>query len=322
MLVQQTFKDIDQQAAQLAGYGQQYAQLSPGRFHGVFSSFALQRGMGVDIERANQAMHQCASVPGDTVSVISFLETSGPCLMNGQTLTAGDSIILQPGAALDLRTPDSMTVAVVSLPLSLVEDEADVLLGPGRAWREAKSPIGLRRAETTGALVNNVLGVLVDEVFSKPDLLANERNRAAITGTLLNGLFLAVASGESDRLEVLSPTRRWDVFCTAKARLDEDLSMDVTVSSLCRAAGVSRRTLEYCFEAVIGLSPLQYIKTRRLNGIRSELSAATPGEITVGDVAARYGVWHLGRLSKEYADLFGELPSSTLKGASVEPLHG
>jgi AraC family ethanolamine operon transcriptional activator len=47
----------------------------------------------------------------------------------------------------------------------------------------------------------------------------------------------------------------------------------------------------------------------RLNRVRRELISRH--EETVGDVAARWGFWHLSRFAADYRQHFGELPSAT-----------
>lgn len=50
----------------------------------------------------------------------------------------------------------------------------------------------------------------------------------------------------------------------------------------------------------------------RLDGLRGDLQKATAGE-TVTTVATRWGFTHFGQLGRDYKNLFGELPSQTLK---------
>lgn len=87
---------------------------------------------------------------------------------------------------------------------------------------------------------------------------------------------------------------------------------NVTVSQLCQAAGVSRRTLEYAFRDSLGLPPLKFLRLQRLHAARRELLAARPGGATVAGIAHRAGFLELGRFASEYKQLFGELPSQTL----------
>jgi transcriptional regulator GlxA family with amidase domain len=60
------------------------------------------------------------------------------------------------------------------------------------------------------------------------------------------------------------------------------------------------------------MTPMQYLKRLRLEGARSELLQAAPGSRVV-DVAYRWGFAHHGVFSASYADVFGELPSVTLR---------
>lgn len=92
----------------------------------------------------------------------------------------------------------------------------------------------------------------------------------------------------------------------------------VTVADLCRVAGVSERTLRYAFGDAVGLSPLSFIRHRRLHAARHELLAVDPGEERVADIAHRLGFLELGRFASDYRRLFGELPSQTLARPSAQ----
>jgi AraC-like DNA-binding protein len=85
------------------------------------------------------------------------------------------------------------------------------------------------------------------------------------------------------------------------------------VTDLCRAAGVSERTLEYAFRAVMALTPVAYLTRLRLHRVRLALRAATLGSTTVTAEALNWGFWHFGEFSRAYKDCFGESPSDTLR---------
>jgi len=90
----------------------------------------------------------------------------------------------------------------------------------------------------------------------------------------------------------------------------------ITVPDLCDAAHTSRRALQYAFEDLLQVSPITYLRCMRLNRARRDLlrqaSQGVGAGVGVGDVAARWGFWHLSRFAAEYRNLFGELPSATL----------
>ena len=60
------------------------------------------------------------------------------------------------------------------------------------------------------------------------------------------------------------------------------------------------------------------LQTRQLNAVRRNLRASGPRGDTVRNVAARWGFWHMGQFARDYRNLFGELPSQTLRGKNPD----
>jgi AraC family ethanolamine operon transcriptional activator len=92
--------------------------------------------------------------------------------------------------------------------------------------------------------------------------------------------------------------------------LESHKDRPVRIAELCAAVGASRRTLQYSFESIVGISPVQYVRAIRLNGARRCLQSADE-KTTVADVAAAWGFFHLSQFAKDYRELFGERPSDT-----------
>jgi len=93
-------------------------------------------------------------------------------------------------------------------------------------------------------------------------------------------------------------------------------------SDLCRAAGVSERTLRNTFNEYFGVGPIRLLKMRQLREIRAALLAADPAHETVASIAGRFGVWDFSLFARNYKRLFGESPSQTLRtpaGSSEHP---
>src|SRR6185437_11450450 len=55
----------------------------------------------------------------------------------------------------------------------------------------------------------------------------------------------------------------------------------IRIERICQALGVSARTLEYSFQDIFQAGPLEYLKCRRLNAVRSELLKADRPPMTV-----------------------------------------
>lgn len=93
------------------------------------------------------------------------------------------------------------------------------------------------------------------------------------------------------------------------------LSDDWYVEEMAEAAHVHPRTLLRAFHRVIGMGPIRYLRLRQLNLIRQKLYSATDDRLTVTQIMQAAGASDLGRVSGSYKELFGELPSETLRAA-------
>lgn len=93
--------------------------------------------------------------------------------------------------------------------------------------------------------------------------------------------------------------------------IDKNLSRPLSISAITRASCTSQRSLYRAFHKVFGETPQSYVRKLRLNRIRRDLASRGEASCTVAMLANRWGVSELGRLSSEYRELFGELPSRT-----------
>ena len=91
------------------------------------------------------------------------------------------------------------------------------------------------------------------------------------------------------------------------AHLGEPLGID----DLAQQAGVSVRSLQVGFRQFTDTSPLEYLRTLRLNAARHEIMSGAAG--TVAEIASRWGFTHMGRFSGLYRQAYGELPFDSLQ---------
>lgn len=128
--------------------------------------------------------------------------------------------------------------------------------------------------------------------------------RATCLQTLLDTS--QVDSGVSKSFE-----RRQRLVAKARDYVLAHRDQAVTVPELCECLFVSRRTLQYCFEDVLNISPMQYLRLIRLNGARRSLRDSSGAPVSVRDVAADWGFWHFSQFSSDYRKLFGHCPSES-----------
>jgi transcriptional regulator GlxA family with amidase domain len=81
---------------------------------------------------------------------------------------------------------------------------------------------------------------------------------------------------------------------------------------MCKAVGVSNRTLTTCCHEALGMTPHQYLRLRQLHLARRALVMGEPAMTTVTQIATTYGFWDIGRFAVAYRAVFGERPSATL----------
>jgi AraC-like DNA-binding protein len=87
----------------------------------------------------------------------------------------------------------------------------------------------------------------------------------------------------------------------------------LTISDLCHMAGVGKSRLHQAFSETYGISPGAYLYRLRLNSIRGNLLSGQPRPRSVKDVAIQHGFLSSGQFARAYRDMFGELPSQTLR---------
>lgn len=105
------------------------------------------------------------------------------------------------------------------------------------------------------------------------------------------------------------------VFQETISYINCNISKKISIANLTKYGGVSERTLTQTFKQKLGVTPLRYINRTKLNLIRRELSKQTNSE-TIRSIILKYGMTHLGQFSKDYYNLFNELPSDTRKKQS------
>lgn len=99
--------------------------------------------------------------------------------------------------------------------------------------------------------------------------------------------------------------------------IDAHVEEEISVGDVARAACISVRALEEGFRRDRGMTPLAYLRNRRLERVRETLrgAAASGADASVTEIAQRHGFAHLGRFSAYYRERFGESPSETLRSA-------
>jgi len=308
--------DVNDHAASLSQWDQLYDQVSAGRFQGRLEELWLGP-VQVFRESTGQAVLQRGAPCPQTLTLATPVG-SGPneAWFCGRRIGAQQAFGLVSHSEFELATRGAFDI---------------VAIGVNRAHLDAYSQ-RVDGAPFLGALTqNDVLDgavpandrlrtLLLDTLATArdtPQLLAQDAARQALTDALCDALMercgaLALPPGAGGGAETTTATRQ-RVVREARRYMQQHADAPISVPDLCQALHVSRRTLQYSFQDVLQMSPVTYLRTLRLNGVRRDLKRG--GDEAVGDHAARWGFWHQSRFAADYRHLFGELPSQTLHQA-------
>lgn len=292
----------------LTGWNQVYDQLSKGRFHGQVTE-ALIGDVQLFEEKTSQAVFETGPGRTGVVALGVFAHLDGEARWRGHTVGMDHVTALSDHATLELRTPPNCTMMSVTVPVSMlpVEDEqmrVDAASLLASADNYVHNP-------AFAATLRHRLSIALLTMTYQPYQLALSEARDQLVSELVGLVdeYLCLATngdGTADARKALQ------VVARARDYIEANPDRPVTVLDLCQRTFTSRRTLQYCFTQVIGMSPAAYLKIVRLNGLHRDLMNSR-GARTIGDMAARWGFWHLSQLSVDYKGLFGELPSETVK---------
>jgi len=293
--------DADEHAQNLTRWQQQYDQLSPGRFYGRLDEIALP-AVQLFKEHTEQALRQDCQVWEDSLWLGIPVRPHGSRI-NGQPL-AGNQIMCRPGGqAFELVTPGHFDIygLVVRLPaLYAAAQQQGIALD--ERWR--REPRRMVHPSTRHALM-----FVLERLLGEQGAPVAERLHQDI---VMMGLLELLGTWQPNEELPPSHAHRKAVVDSVKRYVEEHHEGPMTMEALCDLTHVSRRTLQYSFTSILGISPLQFLRLSRLNHVRRALRAAVPPQ-TVTQIATYWGFCHLGQFAHDYRRQFGECPSDTLR---------
>jgi transcriptional regulator GlxA family with amidase domain len=95
--------------------------------------------------------------------------------------------------------------------------------------------------------------------------------------------------------------------------IEDNAHLDIRLTDIAEAIGVTPRSVQYTFRRHLGATPLEYLRRVRLHRAHHDLQAADPEVDTVMEIAGRWRFGHPGRFSMAYKEAFGTPPSRTLR---------
>ena len=302
--------DAYEQATSVKGWDIEYEQMSSGGFSGKASDIHFLDTQ-IFRENFNKSVYQCGSCDPDRRAFGIFFSIEGNANFFGQKSKPTDMCVLRGGERMDFVTPEKIDMVGITINNQVLDDYFENV-----AHFDINSSLNNKHiVPETNSLrhLRSFLETLTTMLQISPESLKHEELQRYLQDSILSGLTETLQYAEASNKTRPSYIVRRNVVDRAKAFINEHTEKPVTIEELCKAVGASQRTLQYCFEDVLMTNPVQYLRKMRLNGVRRDLKSYSGKHVSVQDVAAKWGFWHLSRLARDYRELFGELPSETIK---------
>lgn len=220
------------------------------------------------------------------------------------------AVLFVPERPGKIRMPAGCKGRSLTVARSTLEAHFTMLMGrPPRDAIEFEPELDL--TEGGGATLQGIVRLLREEI-ERPAL--SPFVRPQLCDVLLTALVTIPRHADSHLLELAPPRVAPAVVRRAEEYIAAHAHEVITLADVVAAAGAPARSLQAAFRAARGITPMQFLKIRRLDLAHEMLRAALP-ETTVADVAAAMGFHSAGRFSVEYRERFHEPPSETLARA-------
>lgn len=308
--------DPDELARNLTNWGQTYDQMSCGKFKGTLSELRMPHVQIFRETLSHSVRQSCRAWPGSIWFGLPLHSLS--IRINGRAADSG-VVLLQPGGnEFELVTPSTYTIYGIVVPRTLL---AEVALRSGNMidWEELTHVEVLKVDVAARTCFVQMLASVLE---SGPNSLAARADSNGLYRqqiSLVASLADMIGHGQVDTMVARSFQRRHRVIEAVRSYVLANRDQPISVPDLCEHAHVSRRTLQYSFEEILGVSPVSYLRILRLNGARRQIleSERQSRSRIIGDIAAQWGFNNFSQFSSDYRKLFGECAS-----ASIKALHG
>ncbi|QKI89490.1 helix-turn-helix domain-containing protein [Thiomicrorhabdus xiamenensis] len=303
--------DLENQAEGLTNWQQEYDQISNGKFFGRIEKVE-SGGMHFFSEYTSHTLHQDCQIWQNAVWFGIPQLNQDICRINGQIIEQNAIACRNSKSSFELITPENFTIYGIVLEEKLLQRLSDK---QGINLIE-NAHLGIQEQFRVNSEQNYLLQSILSRLTHPQDSQVDQR----IPLDFLTNALLSALPQELSREYSCTPSYKQRKLVVdrvrdylSQCRDDQPISMQ----ELCEIACVSRRTLQYSFETILGCSPLKFLRALRLNQVRRKLKSSQEDE-TIADIASYWGFWHAGQFSRDYKLLFGESPSQTLAKAKKD----
>lgn len=301
------YTDACAQEGALLGWHQRYAQLHPGPYRGAVEMLRLD-GVCLWRERVSVAVEEATAAPAGQLVFVRALADHNTYRMNALPVGGEEVLLMRGGEELHASLAPDSDILIVSV------EAGKVLGGPDLRAPALRAPaLAAPTFPEMEAAAQWFVGLMV--LFSGAMALPGEDLARLLPELIADKLGFLYAQ-ILHRAQGTRPLRSGDhsLYRRARELVEDQPDEPMGVTEIARRLGVPSDILRSAFKETVGIGPGLWLRLKRLDGARRDLLAARGSEHPVSDIAMKWGFWHLGRFSAYYAALYGESPSSTVRG--------
>ena len=290
----------------------EYIQLSKGKFY--FSTDFLQIG---DFQFGNQIFGASTltqgQVPADSFAIAIPQSFLGHSIFLGHEIKC--NAMFTSTDTFDFITGEQFHFFTIMFPLKQILAHAEAIQCTIESGKLRFPGMFLASCQVFNCLNNYLkeIALLVKNQSEQLQDLVNGLVMADIIVSDLLPLFVDVLVAEPAIFLPQQISRYGKIVKEAEAFVRDNIQAPITLKKLCEHLTISQRSLNYAFQAVYRLSPMEYLKILRLNQVRWALKKSDPTTSQVTGIANCFGFWHMGQFGVDYKKMFGEMPKTTLE---------
>jgi len=274
-------------------------RLGSGPFYGIHAGIQL-KNMQLGYADRHEGLIYEGWAPKECITIGILKKSERAVNVNRIKVEEGEILVLDDSAPHHFISAERAEIVTTSIQKSLIANVVPQLLTTGvdRVYRDREG------------ILFACLSSILEEVATQPGHHYTAGEIERYEQCILDAL--------SVQFETLEPVERLlneyeSIAFDVKDHILENLKEDFSITALTEQFAISDKSLEKHFSALFGITPKKLITMFKLNQVHEELCYASEADVSVTDVAIRWGFSHLSRFSNTYKDVFGTFPSEDLK---------
>ncbi len=291
---------------------QQIKHLLEGRIH---EDGLLETGVkGVTLFRASTPIPCTPAVYEPCV--VAVVSGSKEAVLDGKRYTYDSSQYLCCPVSMPVQagTPDASPAeplygVLVSLDQRVMAELSMEMENTGSVTPKAKEPLsaqGVRLAHWDEAFLDALLRLL--------QLGANRTDTAVLGAARLRELYYAILKGEAG-IFARQAFGAGNAIARSIAHVSSNLDAPISIDDMAIRAGMSRAVFHRKFKLATTMSPIQFVKSMRLNNAAMKIA----GGMSVTEAAMDVGYVSPSQFSREFKRLHGQSPRQWSDARHMSP---